>query len=317
MAAVTIGRTCATWALCLAALLICAGAADGAALCGGARYALGGGHGGVPPMLTLRIDGVEGAFLIDYGATRSSLSAEAFGGADGATRRAALPFPGLSTQDFLLRAYDPGSGRIGILGVDVLSRITAQFSAGEAFLGAAYCESGALRALGFVPIAEKGFFAADAAGVDSSRPNVPVVFLRLGAVRAFAQIDTGYGDTIYPHSVDVNEALYDKLVASGIALEKIGRIGVRTCEGKVENRSVYSATGAALAIENEKGASIARTERYFLIVKAPNACGGIGGMKEPAAQLGASFLELFGTTIFDAKAGTVWVKAEDVQTPSP
>jgi hypothetical protein len=42
-------------------------------------------------------------------------------------------------------------------------------------------------------------------------------------------------------------------------------------------------------------------------VKPPNSCGGIADMAEPAAQLGASFLGLFGEVIFDPRNATVWL----------
>jgi len=290
--------------------------AEGEPLCGGEHYEVAGGRGGVPPTLTLTVDGVTGAFLVDYGATRSSLSAAAFGGPDGASRRASLPLPGLGEGDFVLSIYDPRSGEIGILGADVLSRLTVQLSSGEAFFGTKTCDAKVLRADGFIPVSEKGFFSANAADVDPAQPNVPVVFARLGEVLAFAQVDTGYGDAVYPRSVDINQKLYDTLVASGAALTKVGGVGVRTCEGIVESRPVYSAHGVTLAIENERGAAIARTDHFFLIVKAANGCGGIGGMKIPAAQLGASFLDLFGETIFDGKAGTVWLRSNAEAAPA-
>ena len=42
-------------------------------------------------------------------------------------------------------------------------------------------------------------------------------------------------------------------------------------------------------------------------MKSANACGGIADMAEPAAQLGASFLGLFGDVIFDPRNATVWL----------
>lgn len=277
------------------------------ALCGGRPLAVSGGVGGEAPTFDLAVDGVRGPFLIDYGATQSSLSAAAFGGAEGATKPAALPLPGLDEQAFPLHAYDPASARIGILGTDVLSRLTVQLEGADAFVGTSSCDAEALRRGGFVPIAQAGFFAADPGQLNSSRANVPVVFLRIGTLGVWAQIDTGYSDTLFPHSADINPALYDRLVASGLSLERVAGVRVKTCEG-VENRSVYAARDTALAIENEQGAKILRTEDFRLIVKSANGCGGIGGMTSPAAQLGASFLDLFGATIFDPKAGIVWLR---------
>jgi hypothetical protein len=295
--------------LCLAVAFGCAGA-QAAPLCGGASYRLTGGRGGVPPKLTLTLDGVTGLFLVDYGATRSSLSVTAFGGVDGSARKARLPLPGVSEQAFLLRSYDPKSPWIGILGADVLSRLVVEFSEGVAFLGPQSCGAEGLSAAGLVPIAEKGFFSADPDDVDPAQPNVPVVFLSLGQVHVFAQIDTGYADTVYPDSVDINEPLYERLAASGVGLARVGTIGVRTCEGVIESRPVYSTKGAALGVENDLGQPVARTDHFFLVVKAANACGGIGSMRKPAAQLGASFLDVFGTAVFDPKAERVWLRAQ-------
>ena len=60
---------------------------------------------------------------------------------------------------------------------------------------------------------------------------------------------------------------------------------------------------------------IVQTDDFHLIVKRPNACGGIADMAEPAAQLGASFLRLFGTIVFDPKNATVWLDAAAGKSP--
>jgi hypothetical protein len=137
-------------------------------------------------------------------------------------------------------------------------------------------------------------------------PNVPVVYLGLAGVHVWAQFDTGYDDIVYPRSVDINEALYDRLVKNGVKLERIATIDVWTCDGR-ESRPVYRARDTSLIIENEGSAPIARSDTFHLIVKSPNGCGGIAEMSEPAAQLGASFLQLFHTVIFDPKSATVWL----------
>ena len=62
-----------------------------------------------------------------------------------------------------------------------------------------------------------------------------------------------------------------------------------------------------LLIENEQGKSIVGADDFHLIVKPANTCGGIADLPEPAAQLGASFLRLFGAVIFDPKTTTVWL----------
>ena len=125
-------------------------------------------------------------------------------------------------------------------------------------------------------------------------------------MRAWAQIDTGYEDAVYPRSVDINQALFDRLVGSGIEINGSDDIDVWTCEGR-ERRSVYRVTRRPLMIEDEQGRLIVDTDDFHLIVKPANTCGGIADLPEPAAQLGASFLRLFGAVIFDPKTATVWL----------
>ena len=157
------------------------------------------------------------------------------------------------------------------------------------------------RRAGLTPIAQNGFFSSDPKKISAGLPNVPVVFLRLGEVRVWAQIDTGYEDSVYARSVDINQALFDRLVRSGIKMNRTDDIDVWTCDGR-ESRAVYRLKGAPLTIENERGKPIVETEDFHLIVKPADACGGIADLSEPAAQLGASFLLLFRTVIFDPRS---------------
>jgi hypothetical protein len=283
---------------------------DAAALCGGRRYEISRFPNGLSPYVALSADGVPGQFLLDYGATRSSLSADAFAMSAGSVKTAAISLPSFEKGDFRLARYDPPvQGRrrqLGVIGTDFLSLLTAQFSGSALFLGDRPCDLDALRARGLVPVSQAGFFSSDPPTIGDGLPNVPVVYLRLGEVRAWAQIDTGYADTVYPLSVDINEALYDRLNESGARLERLPDIGVWTCEGR-ESRRVYAVRDQALAIENEQARPILETESFALIVKPANGCGGIGAMSTPAAQLGASFLKLFGTIVFDPKSATVWL----------
>ena len=63
------------------------------ALCGGRPYARVSVPNGASPYVELTADGVTGPFLLDYGATRSSLSAASFSGPDGSMRTAAISLP--------------------------------------------------------------------------------------------------------------------------------------------------------------------------------------------------------------------------------
>ena len=229
---------------------------DSGALCGGRAYARSGVPFGASPYVELTADGIKGAFLLDYGATRSSLSAAVFPGPDGSVRRAAISLPSIENGDFHLARYDllyqPGKGQLGVIGDDLLSRLTVQLTESTVFLGVEPCRPETLVARGLTPIVQNRFFSSDPSMTGAGLPNVPVVFLQLGEVRAFAQIDTGYEDAVYPRSVDINQALFDGLLRSGVKMNRIGEIDVWTCEGQ-ERRPVYRVQDRALAIENEQG----------------------------------------------------------------
>jgi hypothetical protein len=279
-------------------------------LCGGHPYARISVPSGASPYVELTADGVTGPFLLDYGATRSSLSAGSFSGPDGSTRTAVISLPGIEKADFHLARYymllQPGNGQLGVIGDDLLSRFTVQLTDNSAILSSETCQPAALLSRGLVPVDQTGFFSSDLSKVTPGLPNVPVVFLRVGDVRVWAQIDTGYEDFVYSRSVDINQGMFDRLVQSGAKLDRVNDIDIWTCDGR-EHRPVYRIKDSPLRIENEQGKRIADTEHFHLIVKAPNSCGGIADMAEPAAQLGASFLGLFGEVIFDPRNATVWL----------
>jgi hypothetical protein len=284
--------------------------ADHEALCGGRSYARISVPRGASPYVELAADGITGPFLLDYGATRSSLSAAVFSGPDGSIKTAAVSLPGIERADFHLARYylmlQPGKGQLGVIGDDLLSRLTVQLTESAAFLSTESCRPEALVARGLTPIAQNGFFSSDPSKISAGLPNVPVVFLRLGDVRVWAQIDTGYEDFVYSRSVDINQALFDRLAATGAKLDRVEDIDIWTCDGR-EHRPVYRIRGRPLTIEDQGGKKIVETEDFHLVVKPGNSCGGIADMKEPAAQLGASFINLFGTVIFDPRNTTVWL----------
>jgi hypothetical protein len=200
----------------------------------------------------------------------------------------------------------PGKGQLGVIGDDLLSQFTVQLTDSTAFLSAETCQPEALLARGFTPVAQNGFFSSDPSKGGARLPNVPVVFLRLGDVRVWAQIDTGYEDFVYSRSIDINQALFDRLVGNGAKLDRVEDIDIWTCDGR-EHWPVYRVKDRLLSIENEQGRQVVETNDFHLIVKSANTCGGIADMPEPAAQLGASFLDLFGDVIFDPRNTIVWL----------
>ncbi|SFK71032.1 hypothetical protein [Methylocapsa palsarum] len=275
-------------------------------LCGGRRYELRAKPNGASPYIELGAQGASGLFLLDYGSTKSSIARGAPIKPQELT--ASLLPHGPRAGLFERGAYDlpvaEAEGRFGILGTDLLSQLNIELTSAAAFLSPPPCSPEALRGQGLVPVAQIGFFSA--APSSGKFPNVPVVFLRIGEVRTWAQIDTGYDDVAYTHSIDINEAFFDRLSASGLLLSPLPDVQVSTCEG-LERRSVYTIKDLPLAIENREGAPIAQTQMYHLILKRANGCGGIGAVAIPAAQLGASFLRVFGPVVFDPASETVWL----------
>jgi hypothetical protein len=286
------------------------GGSDEAALCGGRQYQRDSVPNGGPPYIGLSADGVFGQFLLDYGSTASSLSASAFGGSNRLVRHTDLSLPGVRDGTFTLRRFDtplkPVGRQLGVIGTDILSLLTVQMTGNTVFVGTQPCDSSALRARGLVPIAQKDFFSSDPSTIDGKHPNVPVVFLRLGEVHTWAQIDTGYDDVVYRHSVDINEALFKRLIREGMTLDHLADINVSTCEGQ-ESRHVYTVKDRSISIETNDSTPIRRIGAFYLILKPVNGCGGIAAMSVPAAQFGASFLRTFKTIVFDPQFGTVWL----------
>ena len=217
---------------------------DREALCGDIRYERDSVRNGLSPYVELTADGVSGYFLLDFGATTSSLSARVFATSTEPVKSVILSLPGFHHGVFELKRYDLPrenvDSQLGVIGTDFLSLLSVQITESAVFLGEQPCQPTTMRAHGFVPISQEHFFSSDPSAMEARRPNVPIVFLRLGATRVWAQIDTGYDDGIYPHSVDINQALYERLIQDGMRLRHISEITVSTCEGR-ETRTVFSA----------------------------------------------------------------------------
>jgi hypothetical protein len=284
--------------------------------CPGQRYPLSYAQGGSAPYIGLEADGRSGKFLLDYGATASSVSNAVFQAPGASIRIERFSLPSFSGGNFALRRYDltwqPPGGQLGIVGTDFLSLLSAHFEFAAAVpsvtLSSRPCDGAVLSAQGFAAVPQAGFFSADPAQVNKSRSNVPVVFLRIGQVRAWAQLDTGYDDRSFQFSIDINGALFKRLQDGGVPLVQAGSIAVSTCDG-TEMRDVYTVGGGNAALETGAGAEIERLGSFYLITKPKNSCGGISAASEPAAQLGASFLKLFADAVFDPKSGQVWLKS--------
>ena len=275
------------------------------ALCGGKSFPLSSSLGPTPH-IEIRVDGAPRWFLLDYGATKGTLWTHT--PSEASTRKADIDLPGVTSAEFIV-AYDsdtsgPGSPA-GIIGTDVLSRMTVQLDANHAVLSATECDAAALASAGFRPIDQTGFFSVERKETDPSRPNVPVLFLRLDKKQAPAQIDTGYADASDSHSIDINQAMFEAIGAAALTAD--GWSVVATCAG-IETRPVYRLKAQPLAVTDEKGVVLATVDKYRLVLKKADKCGGIAAMTTPAAQIG-SLLRTLGTIVFDPFAHRVWIRA--------
>ena len=284
--------------------------------CDGRRYAIETVSGGTSPYVTLTADGERGAFLLDYGTTASSLSAERFADQTRDGTISDFNLPTFKSGRFNLVRYwsarTPKGGQLGIIGTDFLSLLTADFTYGPArtnvVLSGKACAAEVLETRKLIPIRQTGFFSSNPAQLEPGRPNVPVVYLKIGAVMTWAQIDTGYDDIALRPSIDINDALYSKLEAAGVQLTPSGESKISTCAGN-ETRSVFKTPD--VSVVTETGAFVRRLGSVTLVRKTRNACGGIANIEEPAAQVASSLLSILGQVVFDPKTETVWVKRAD------
>ncbi|HRD75714.1 MAG TPA: hypothetical protein PK264_07240, partial [Hyphomicrobiaceae bacterium] len=271
---------------------------------------------GAAPYVKLRAGGISGHFLIDWGATASSVAARRYPSARERLEARDFSLPSFASGTFMLRDYalslEPPGGQLGIVGTDFLSLLAAHLVYGDRgttlSLSSTPCRAEGLRAGGFRPISQKGFYSSDLSRIEKGRPNIPVLFLSLAGVVAPAQIDSGYEDITLRHSIDINTPMHRALIAAGVRFRELEAITIATCTG-TEQRAVLVPEGAAVAITDERGARIRDLDGAHLILKAPGSCGGIAGMAEPAAQIGASTLRTLREIVIDGKSETVWIRA--------
>lgn len=281
--------------------------------CGEYTYALVRQGSSPLPRIVLATGAQSGAFLLDYGATQSSLNLSPHAGAsDGHARESSehdvvttFDLPTFSQGRF---ARQPSSGA-GVVGTDFLSLLSADFEFGQTaarvILGAAPCNADQLRADGLVSIDQAGYFTSAPERLGRERPNVPVAFLGLGPLTVAAQIDTGYDDAVYPPSIDINATLFDRLKQAGVGLQRLADVQVATCHEAV-TRPAYRLL-ETVRLTTREGEALRELSGMTLIVKETGSCGGIGHMSEPAAQIGMGFLRRIGRVVFDPKAERVWI----------
>jgi hypothetical protein len=291
------------------------------------------------PYTPVRVQGRTGFFVVDLGADGSAISPGTFlGGAAGP-----VPLPGSSDRfagvDFfgpwapLRLSVQDHSGirgpipQAGLIGTDLLNGhvITLDYAHGLLHRATAegFCSDDALRRAGFLPLSSRDYYGTSGAALQCPAaprrggcPNIPTIPLRIGSVAAVAQVDTGYADGLRPPSMNINRALLQRLKQAGVApiREPGADLTLSSCvRGEAETVLAYRLpAGRAVELVGTNGAAVRRLAGVTLFLKdspaAIQSCGGIGTWSEPAAQLGASFVN-DGTLVADPFSQRLWFRA--------
>lgn len=280
--------------------------------CGGVELAVSHVKGGAAPYVRLVADAKPGNFLLDWGTTQSSISQKLYPSASGTITIGALSLPGIANARFVLSRYElfyePSGGQAGIVGTDLLGTFSAHMIYGESprvWMSTSSCDGKRLAAAGYIAVGQSGYFGR-ALGRNGSRPNVPILLVRIGRVQFPAQIDSGYDDLAWAHSIDINEPLHKRISGSGVELRLVQKTTATTCAG-TESRNVFELRGDVQLV-GARGDVIIELKAAHLLPKPLNRCGGIAQMPEPMGQLAASVLRTLGEIIIDGPGESVWVK---------
>lgn len=288
------------------------------------------------PYALVTVDGRQGYFVLDFGATFSTIVPQAFFG-----QQKPRPAPGTIDRydDFSFfgawgQVRLPPGGQTGLLGsVPQAGIIGTDFLASHIYTldypegrlhraqQGAFCADDALEAAGFLALSTRDYYADSTGRLSCPRagspacPNVPAVPIRIGPVEAVAQLDTGYDDGAQPLSVNINVALFEALGRAGIRLQPRPEISLQltTCQPGVSEAvdAWRLPPGVALGFVGPSGRVVRSEPDVTLFVKrtppAARVCGGIGTWPQPAAQLGASFFAS-GALVVDPFSARVWFR---------
>lgn len=299
------------------------------------------------PYATVTVEGAGANFLVDYATTNSTIDLNAFSPWP-ATQNCDTRYLGANCTFDPVEFFDPLGARVlitadhdfrapgelrqaGILGTDILAEqvYTLDYKAKriKRAHAAAFCSASKLESAGLHALSTEGFFASDssklkklsevvrdaASGVAIS--NVPTVPLRIAGASAPAQLDTGFGDDLYPFSINVNKAFFDAIVAANpnaLVRASSKDLSLTTCTGTAESVDAYDiAADIGVDLVDVHGGAAHHFDHGTVFVKSGPAfaksCGGIGTWSVPAAQIGSSFFSDLGVLVFDPFGSRVWV----------
>ncbi len=269
---------------------------------------------GGTPVASLTVGGRRGWFLIDSGASFSAVDAQGYGLAAGAAVELDDPFCG--SRNGVFRAEDmdsyaaPAGGQRGRIGTDILAGFAVTFSTADPApamtVHAGSLDPASLAGAGFVQIDRPGYYGGAASRRLPDSTDVPVIGLAIGPVAVPAQLDTGFDDARDPAIIQGNAALLAELREQGVAIHPVPAGSTLGCAG-LRPHARWRIDSAALAVVGADGTPAKTYPPPLLEIKDDISCGGIAAFSTPFAQIGASWLGRWRTTILDGPGGRVWM----------
>jgi hypothetical protein len=289
------------------------------------------------PYTPVRVQGFTGFFVVDLGADGSSISPTTF-----LTGRGPVPLPGSVDRFAGFDFFGPWapvrfsvqdqSGiqgplrQAGLIGTDLISDhvLTLDYANGLLHRSSrtGFCGDAQLRRAGFQPLSSRDYYGEEVAKLrcpaaprTGSCPNIPTIPVRIGQVQAVAQVDTGYDDGLHAPSLNINQALLERIQASGLRLVRLPAADLRLSScvpGQQEAVLAYQLpTEGRVELLGSEAQVVRRLNGVTLFLKnsppAIQRCGGIGTWRHPAAQLGASFVN-DGTLVVDPFSQRLWFR---------
>jgi len=228
--------------------------------------------------------------------------------------------------------FAPPGGVAGTIGTDILSSRIAEFhyesSSPYLVLSTQRCSPRVFEDAGFVSIAQPGFGASTPwlAWLMSlfttptdivRRANLPIIYARIGSVRAPFWLDTGWGLGATRHmAFPVNEAILNRLHSASVAMQRAGTSVNSDCQNRRDGDAVWKIDDEPIVFTTEDGAVLFAYGPPDLEIRGRSSCGTIGNWCEPIGTLGALFLPRLGTVVFDGPNRRVWIPKAGTVVPA-
>ena len=240
---------------------------------------------GAAPYVMLSPDDAKGAWLVDYGATASSVNRlgglaptdPRWVGTDMKRMRLRnfdFPYAGATTEVANLprSVSEDGVGvQHGVVGTDLLAQRTVEFHYENPrdqhmLVSGPGC---VLANQGFFQILQAGYFGARPQHYVAQGVNVPVVFTAfekgdgtLSATVVPAQLDTGMAATVWPRTIYVNAALWAKIRTANAV--QVGTLGVKQCTGSA-NLAAWVLPDTKLQITDQTGYWMTKYPAFYVV----------------------------------------------------